>query len=157
MGNYSDHTVTKLNAIANSYRSEIFGSITDVLSSIKNTGAGVGDVKVEVVPGSNDNSPQIQVYLDDYLIILDGKTKPQWTKLPQVKKLIEWARTKKSTDAEAKKLAWAVAWNQKKYDAWKPKRWRKKSLSAVLKEMNIKIVEEYDAAIEEDLQQAIIV
>jgi hypothetical protein len=52
-------------------------------------------------------------------------------------------------------LAWAIAWDKRKHDTWKAKPWRKKSLSEVLKEMNLQIVEAFAKALDEDMQQAI--
>lgn len=151
---YSQITIAKLNDIAQRYRGIIQQSIQNVLSQYKNTGAGLASVTVDVVEGDASQAPQINIQFDDHVLILD-KRKVQWTKLPDMKAMIEWAETKTTTRDQAERLAWAVAWDKKKNDTWKPKAWRKKSLSGVLKEMNQLILQEYDAAIEQDLQQAI--
>lgn len=152
---YSENTVMKLNDIAHRYKSIIHQAIHDVLSQdrYKNTGAGAASLTVDVVDGDVNKAPRILISFDDHLIFLD-KRKMQWTKLPNMAKLMEWAETVKPNEKEAKRLAWAVAWDKKKNDTWKAKPWRKKSLSNVLKEMNAMVLEAFDKAIEQDLQQA---
>jgi len=152
---YSPHLVDILNGIANRYRPLIQKSIQDVLNQprFRNTGAGVASVTVDVVPGDTNKAPTIKIDFDDHLIFLNQR-KIQWTRLPDMKEMIAWAETKRSDEKEARQLAWATAWDKKKNDTWKPKLWRKKSLSAVLKEMNVLILAEFDKAIEEDLQMA---
>ncbi len=151
---YSHDLVKKLNEIAHRFMPIIYKSIHDVISQPKftNTGAGAASLKVDVVDGNANQSPQILITFDDRLIYLN-KSKMQWTKLG-IKGLLEWASTKRSDPKQAKQLAWATAWNQKKYDTWKPKLWRKKSLSQVLKDMNKMILEGFDKAIEEEFEHA---
>lgn len=153
---YSESTVIKLNDIAQRYKDVIHQAIHAVLSQdrYKNTGAGAASLIVDVIDGDSNKSPQITISFDDHLIFLD-KRKMQWTKLPNMKKLLEWAETVKPDKKEAERLAWAVAWDKKKNDTWKAKPWRKKSLSNVLKEMNDLLLNEFDAAINEDLMDAI--
>lgn len=149
---YSENTVIKLNDIAQRYRDVIHQAIHDVLSQdrYKNTGAGAASLVVDVEDGDSNKAPVIRISFDDHLIFLD-KRKMQWTKLPNMKKLLEWAETVKPDKKEAARLAWAVAWDKKKNDTWKAKPWRKKSLSNVLKEMNALVKEAYDKAAAEDL------
>lgn len=152
---YSPNTVTRLNEIAHEYRDLIHQSIHDVLSQprYKNTGAGAASLTVDVIEGDSDKSPSIKITFADHLIFLE-KRKIQWTKLPEMKKMIDWAETKRSDKAEAKKLAWATAWNKRKFDTWKPKAWRKRSLSSVMKEMNDMITKAYDEVINKDMAEA---
>jgi hypothetical protein len=152
---YSDNTVMKMNDIAQRYKDVIHQAIHDVLSQdrYKNTGAGVASLVVEVIDGDANKSPQIRISFDDHLILLD-KRKMQWTKLPNMRKLLEWAETVKPDKKQAKRLAWAVAWDKKNNDTWKGKPWRKKSLSNVLKEMNLMIKEAFDQALGKDFQEA---
>lgn len=153
---YSARLVDALNEIARQYRSELLASIQKVLNEARyrNTGKGVGSVKVDVVPGDSKQSPALVVTLDDYVLLLD-KSKMQWTRLPNVKNLLDWARTKKSTEKEARQLAWARAYDLKKNDSWKPKKWRKRALSQVLKDMNENMLAAFEAAIDADMQQQI--
>ncbi len=152
---YSDILVIKLNIIAHQHAEIIRRAITDILNQPKyrNTGAGVQSLKVEVIEGDASKSPQLRITMDDHLLIIDKK-RMQWTKLPEVKRLTAWAETKSQDPAEIKKLVWSTAWKQKKYDAWKPKQWRKKALGPALKEMNKKLVMAFEQAIEEDMQKA---
>lgn len=152
---YSENTVMMLNDIAQRYKDIIHQAIHDVLSQdgYKNTGAGAASLVVDVVDGDTRKAPQISISFDDHLIFLD-KRKMQWTRLPNMGKLMEWAETVKPTEKEAERLAWAVGWDKKNNDTWKAKPWRKKSLSNVLKEMNKMVMEAFDKAIEEDLQKA---
>lgn len=152
---YSPRLVNVLNDIANQHAGIFERSVKDVLSQPRytNTGAGVDSVRVEVIPGNATSSPQINITFDDHLIMLN-KSKMQWTRLPNIDKLLDWAHTKKADPDEAKQLAWATAWQQRKYDTWKPKLWRKKSLSQVLKNMNEDLIRKYDEAIESDAVDA---
>jgi hypothetical protein len=153
---YSDNLVIALNNIATEYRGKLEAAIKAVLSQARytNTGRGVQSVAVSVVPGTTNASPALVVTLDDYVLLLD-RSKLQWTKLPNVKNLLEWARARKSDEKEAKKLAWAVAWDKKKNDTWKPKKWRKKGLGETLREMNAEMLLAFDAAIGNDFQRGI--
>lgn len=153
---YSDRLVMKLNDIAQRYKSMLQRSISEILSDsrYRNTGAGAASVTVEVIDGDNNKSPQLIINFADHMLFLD-KRKLQWTQLPNMKNLIEWAETKKSNPIEAKKLAFAVAYDKKKNDTWKAKPWRKKSLSNVLKEMNVLILQSFEQAIDEDNQEGI--
>lgn len=150
---YSELTVQKLNNIAYQYKDLVHRSIHAVLTQARyyNTGAGAASLTVDVIDGNTNKSPQIVISFDDHLIYMD-KRALQWTKLPNMRKLLEWAATKTTTERAAKQLAWATAWDKKKNDTWKAKPWRRKSLSTVLKEMNALIVEAYDKAIEEETQ-----
>jgi hypothetical protein len=148
---YSARLVSVLNEIAHRYAGLTHKSIVDVLSQPRysNTGAGVRSVKVDVVSGNDAKSPALHITFDDHLIVLN-KGKIEWTRLPDIEKLTEWAKTKKSSDKEAEQLAWAVAWDKKKNDTWSPKLWRKKSLSQVLKDMNEQLLKDYHEAIKAD-------
>lgn len=152
---YSPRLVEALNGIANEYGGLIERAVKDVLSQPRysNTGAGVGSVRVEVIAGDSSKAPAINVTFDDHLIMLNNR-KLQWTRLPNINELMKWASTKKDNEKEAKQLAWATAWNQKKYDIWNAKPWRKRSLSQVLKSMNEELLKKYDEAIEADLVEA---
>jgi len=153
MGNYSPTLTKKLNAIAHAYRDLMFRSIQEVLQQYSNTGKGLQSLIVNIVDGTEDKAPQIKIDFDDELIYLNlGKM--NWTKLPQMDRLLKWAETKQSDPKKAKQLAWATAWDKKKHDTWKRRPWRKKSLSTVLKEMNELIVAVYNKAIEEDAVEA---
>lgn len=150
---YSEEIVRGLNAIAYQYRDILRRSILDVLSRYSNTGAGMASVAVEVIEGTSESSPQLVVKFDDHLVYLN-KGRLQWTKLPDMRKLLQWAQTKKSSEKEAVRLAWAVAWDKKKNDTWKPKRWRKKGIGPTLTEMNRRIFADYEAEIEAALNRA---
>lgn len=148
--------VDTLNNIASDYAGRLEAAIKTILSQARytNTGQGVGSVSVDVRKGNTNESPALIVKLDDYVLLLD-RSKMQWTKLPNMRKLIAWAKTKKSEEGEAKKLAWAKAWDMKKNDTWKPKKWRKKGLGPTLKEMNAEMLIAFDKAIEQDFQKEI--
>lgn len=152
---YSERTVQKLNEVAHLYKNVILRSLVSVLTQpqYKNTGAGAASVSVEVVEGTTTKAPDILISFDDHLLFID-KRKMQWTRLPDMKDLLAWAETKKSTPNAAKRLAWSVAWDKRKNDTWKAKPWRKKTLSQVLKDLNVRVKAAFDKAIEEDFQQA---
>lgn len=169
---YSDNLVIKLNTIAHQYKELIAQSINKVLREPKyiNTGESAASVTVSVIDGDNNKAPQVVIHYNDSLNVLNSR-KPQWTKQPPIKELIQWAETKTfsgpvpgykgasaaalSPEKRAIRVAWAIAKSQQNFDKWKTKPWRKKSLSAVLKEMNQQILISFDKAIDEDLQQAI--
>src|SRR5688572_5922178 len=121
---YSQRLVNTLNEIATEYGQKIKQSVTEVLNKYKNTGAGVSSVNIQITPGTDTKAPSIQITFDDHLIFLN-KRRIEWTKLPDMKNMIAWAETKKSDPAEAKRMAFGVAWNKLKFDTWKPKTWRK--------------------------------
>jgi len=153
---YSDNMVITLNNIASDYAGQMEAAIKTILSQARytNTGQGAGCVSVSVQKGNTNESPALVVKLDDHVLKLD-KSKMQWTKLPNMGKLIAWAKTKKSEELQAKKLAYAVAWDKKNNDTWKPKKWRKKGLGPTLKEMNAAMLVAFNEAIEKDFQEGI--
>jgi hypothetical protein len=152
---YSPRLVDTLNGIAHRYKDIIERAINDVLKDprYRNTGRLAASVTVDVVDGDSGKSPVIRIEMDEALLIID-KRKIQWTQLPNMRALLEWAATKESDPTRAKRLAFATAWDKKTNDTWKPKSWRKKSLSAVLKELNALVLSEFDRAIDADLQIA---
>lgn len=150
---YSPETIQGLNAIARQYQDILRKSILDVLSRYTNTGAGAASLRVEVITGTADRSPQLVVRFDDHVLYMD-KRRLQWTKLPDMREMLQWAQTKKSNEKEAVKLAWAVAWDKKKNDTWKPKRWRKQGLGPALREMNQRILAAYEKDLEAALSKA---
>lgn len=149
---YSDLTIQKLNDVAHTYAPLIHQSIHAVLSQprYRNTGAGVDSLTVEVVDGTSSKAPRIIINFDDRLLFMD-KRRMQWTKLPDMKEMVAWAETKTGTRLEAEALAWGTAIKQKKFDTWKPKPWRKKSLSGVLRQMNKMVREAWDKVIEQEV------
>jgi hypothetical protein len=153
---YSYNLVKALNAIAQEYRGKLEENIKSVLSEARyrNTGGGVDSVNVEVRPGDSNNSPALVIKIADHVLILN-KSKMEWTNLPRVNELLKWARSRKSNEKEAKKLAWAVAWDKKKNDTWKSKKWRKKGIGTVLREMNEELLIEFDKAKDKDFQEGI--
>lgn len=152
---YSPRLVDTLNGIAQQFAPIMQRSIVDVLSQprYKNTGMGVDSVTVEVVAGDDQKSPALQVKFADHLVFLNSR-KIEWTRLPDIAQLTTWAETKTSGREAAERLAWAVAWDKRKNDTWKPKLWRKQSLSEVLRTMNEQLLKAYDEAIEADLEQS---
>lgn len=166
---YSENTIIRLNAIAHHYRGLILNALKEVLSQPRfvNTGAAVSGIRVEVVEGNASKSPELQIYIADYMLLLN-KSRLQWTKLADVRKLMAWAQNKEFSTVPgysnpraidqlkaAKRVAYAIAVDKKKNDTWKPKKWRKKSLSAVLQAMNKDMLKEFDAAVTEDINDAI--
>ena len=148
---YTTNMQIKLLDIATEYRAKIEASMRSVISQPKyrNTGAGLASLTVVVIDGNAERAPAIQVTIDDHIFRLESRGL-QWTALPNMKKMYEWASHKKSDPKEARDLAWRVAKHKQKTDTWKPKTWRKKSLSAVLKEMNKEMLVKFDEAIEKD-------
>jgi hypothetical protein len=120
----------------------------------RNTGRGVDNMTVKMIPGNAEASPQLVIHIADYLVI-QNQSKLEWTKMPKKDGLIEWARTKRNTEVAAKQLAYVTAVKKYKTDAHKPKKWRKKSIGDVLKELNKEMIAAFDAAIEKDLQIAV--
>lgn len=153
---YSARLQNMMQQIARDYQSKIEDAVTKVLSQPKyrNTGEGLGTLQVKVIDGDAEKSPVIVVQAADHIFRLESKGL-QWTKLPNMKNMLAWAEVKKPDKKEARELAWAVAKDKYKNDTWKPKRWRRPSLSAVLKEMNAEMLKEFDKAIQEDMDQAL--
>lgn len=144
----------KLLDIAEEYRGKIERSIREVISQPKyrNSGAGLASLVVEVVQ-MGDRDPVIQVTMDDHIFRLESRNL-QWTQLPNMNKMLEWASHKTSDPKEIKKLAWSVAKDKQKNDTWKPKSWRRKALSSVLKEMNKQLLQEYTLVRQQELEKS---
>ncbi len=134
--------------IAEEYRGKIEAAIRQVISQPKYraSGEGLASLTVVLIDGNADKAPVIVVNLADHVMRLESRNL-QWTQLPDMRKMLQWASYKKSDPKEARQLAWAVAKDKQKNDTWKPKRWRKQSLSAVLKEMNKAMLQAFDKAV----------
>jgi hypothetical protein len=169
---YSDNLVNTLNGIAYDYREIINRQLNEILSQprYRNTGAGLASLHVDVIEGNRDKAPQLVITFADHLNILD-KRKIEWTKLPPIDQLDEWADTRTFSGPVPgyknglapnlppwkvkQRIVWAIAKSKQKFDKWSGKPWRKKSLGSVLKEMNVLVLSLFDKAIEEDLQAGI--
>lgn len=144
----------KLNEIAYRYKDLVHRAVHDVITkNIANTGEAAASLTVDVVDGNRQKAPELVISFVDYLIYFNH-SRIEWTKLPNIDKLTRWAETKVSDPRAAKRLAFAVAWDKRKNDTWKAKPWRKKGLSAVLKEMNQLILDSFNEVIDQDMQEA---
>lgn len=169
---YSDNLVLTLNVIANEYALIIYQRILEVLNQpkYKRTGAGADSVKVEVVPGTTNKSPDIRIEFADHVNLIN-LPRMQWTKQPPVDDMTEWAKTVTFTGpvpgykngiapnlppwkANLRRI-WAIAKSKQKFDTWKAKPWRKKSLGSVLKEMNELVLKKFEEAIQLDFEKAV--
>lgn len=168
---YSENLVNTLNGIAWKYRDIINRTLNEILKQprYRNTGAGLASLHVDVVEGNKDRAPDIQITFADHLNLLD-KRKMEWTKQPPIPNLEEWAETKTFSGPvpgyknglapnlppwKAKqRIVWAIAKSKQKFDVWKGKPWRKKSLSSVLADMNREIKIAFDDAVQRDLDKA---
>jgi hypothetical protein len=152
---YSPELVIVLNEIAQQKGKEFHSVLVNLLSKApyRNTGEGANSVTVEITAGTESKSPEIKITFADHLLFMD-KRKMQWVKLPLVSKLMAWAATKTADPKQQKRMAWAIAYDLQKNDSHKAKPWRKKSLSATLKDMNQQIVAAFDKAIEQSFQNA---
>lgn len=165
---YSEKLIIKLNTIAHQYKDVINQRLNSILSQPKyrNTGAGLASLHVDVIDGDQSKAPQIIITMDEHLLLID-KRKMQWTKLPDVRKLLEWAETKTFDEVPgykgkvgidkakvAQRVAYAIAVTQRKTDSFKRKPWRKSGLGPALSKMNKNILQSFDEAIEQDLATA---
>lgn len=169
---YSANLVATLNDIASDYAPLIKSAVVAVLSQPRytNTGAGADSVEVKVIAGSAQHAPEIRVEFADYVNLFNLR-KLQWTKQPPVDAEFEqWAQTKSFSGPVPgyknglapnlppwkvkQRIVWAIAISKKKFDSYKAKPWRKKSIGNVLKEMNAIVLRKFDEAIELDFQQA---
>ncbi len=164
-------TQTELNSIAQKYATELLGRVQGVLSGneYKNKGELLDSLKVSVIPSTDNDAPIILLeYADQGYFI--GYKNPQWTKLANVGNLEEWAQTKtfskipgygtSSTSLplykQQQRVAYAIAIDKQKNDAWKPKRWKRAAgLGDLLKSINAESMEAYVKACELILAKAI--
>ena len=153
---YSPELVNDLNKLARDYAPRAEIAIKQEIAKWSNTGAAVNSVKVEIVDGKSNQSPALKISFADHLLVFNTRH-PEWVGQPNMYALTAWAQTKRSNPEEVKKLAFATAYNQKKFDTWKPKYWRKKSLSQLLKELNKKIITEYKVELENAIKRALII
>ncbi len=168
---YSENLVIKLNTIAHNYRNQVNRSLNAVLNQpkYKASGLGLASLHVDVIDGDANKSPVITIDIDQHMIYL-GSRKLEWTKLPDVRNMMQWGKIKSGTftkvpgykdgarvapEIAAKRVVFAIAVDKKKNDTHRPKKWRGKGLSAVMKEMNREIKAAFERAIEEDLQHTI--
>jgi hypothetical protein len=101
-----------------------------------------------------------------------GQRSPQWTQLPDVEMMEEWAKNIQFTGTvpgykngvapalppwKAKeRIAFAIARNKQRFDTHKPKRWKREAkLPTLLEELNKETIANYNKDIEDILTAAI--
>lgn len=138
-----------LNEIAHRYGDRLMTQVKAVLEKYQNTGALVQSLKLEIKPATDRSAPTISLIYEDQGYYI-GYKNPQWTKQPNITKLLEWAQTKTFTTIpgysatsnlpefkKRERVAWAIARDKLKNDTWKPKRWKREAnLGQLIKELN---------------------
>lgn len=143
-----------LNAIAERYAQLIFNRAREILSnaSIRVTDELLNSVKVTWLKANDNQPPRILFIFAEHGIFLDQRS-PKWIKLPAIEKLKEWVEAKNlpltripgykngiapglSQAKKAERIAWAIAWDKRKNDTWKRKRWKRDVLRDQLLRLN---------------------
>jgi len=167
-------TQSKLDDIAERFASKLESDVKTLFSKpeYRSTNELLDSVAVKVTKASDTEAPLvILTYADQGYFI--GYKNPQWTKLPNVDKLLEWIRSKKldlgripgyssgtapnlTDEQRNSRIVWAIAKNQRKEDTWRPKRWKNSiKLSDLLKSLNDETLTAYTKDVETLLAGAI--
>ena len=163
----------RMNNLAYSYGAKFEQQIANTLKKSKfaDTGSLSQSVNVVVQKANEYSPPVIFVEYYDYGNILEQKS-PRWTSLPPVDKLETWVANKNLASAglipgytngapnliqqqKNRRIAWAIAWDKRKNDTWKRKRWKREALPDLLKEMNQDTLKEFALHIEKILADSI--
>jgi hypothetical protein len=162
-----------LNELAEKYAAILLSQAKDVLSraEFRATGELVNSLKVEIVPCTDQKSPLIVLrYADQGYYI--GYKSPQWTKVPNLDKMKEWAKTVEFNGPvpgykdgsplppwKAKeRIAAAIAYDKRKNDTWKAKPWKNRrgiNLGELLGKLNTETLEAYTQEIESTLVKSL--
>lgn len=129
----------KLNDIAQQYGERLMQQVKVVFEKYSNTGELVRSLKLEIKPATDRSAPVITLSYDEQGYFI-GYRNPQWSKLPLIQELLQWASTKtfqtipgyktSSSLPEFKKherVIWAIAKDKLKNDTWKAKRWKREA------------------------------
>lgn len=163
-------TQEQLNQIAAKYARHLYDNVKRLFSTpaYRNTGELDESLKVHWTACTDNEPPVIVLEYADQGYFL-GYRKPQWTRLPNIANLEKWAQTKRFTTIPGyngssnlpeykiqQRVAWAIAWDKRKNDTWKPKRWKKAAnLGQLLKQLNAETTQAYTHDIEKILADSI--
>lgn len=128
-----------LNDIAAEYGNRLLSQVKTVFEKYSNSGALVQSLKLEIKKATATTAPVISLIYDEQGYFI-GYKNPQWSKLPRIERLLEWAQTKTFTRVSGvkndsnlpefkrrEKVVWAIAKDKLKNDTWKPKRWKREA------------------------------
>jgi hypothetical protein len=164
-------TQKKLDQLAAQYGDTLLKDIREVLGQpqYRNKGELFESLRLSLSNATDSEPPVILLEYADQGFYLGYKS-PKWVKLPNIEKLKEWAATKvfrtipgyesgTSSIPEFKKrerVAWAIAWNQRKNDAWRQRKWKNEAgLGSLLQKLNSDTIQAYAKDVEKLLADAI--
>lgn len=167
-------TQSKLDALAQQYATRLQRDVKQVFNQpgYRNSGELEGSVEVTVSKSTDKEAPVIVLTYADQGFYL-GYKNPQWTKLPDIDKLKEWAKDRNldfgnipgyaygtapnlSDEKKAARIVWAIAKNKRKEDTWKPRKWKNAAkLGDLLKDLNTTTLQAYAKDMEELLAGAL--
>jgi len=166
-------TQKKLDELAGHYSKKLLSDVYKVLSSSKYRRSGklLDSLHIVVSRATQTEAPVILLrYADQGYYI--GYKSPQWTRLPPVDDLLEWAKNisfagpipgyKANSSSNLppwkakERIVWAIAKNKRKFDTWKAKPWKREAkLSDLLKDLNKSTIEAWVEDVEQILSDAI--
>jgi hypothetical protein len=155
---------TLLNDIANRYGKQLLQQVERAMSRYRRSGHLMESLELTIIRATDRESPRIVIiYADQGYFI--GQRSPQWSQLPDMKNLQEWA---KHIDLKGpvsgykngvapnlppwkiqQRALWAIAFAKKKFDSHKPKRWKRDAkLPDLLSNLNEQTLKAFSAEIE---------
>jgi hypothetical protein len=161
----------ELNEVAEVHGRKLLADVRGVFERLRRSGELLQSLELQVIKSTSKESPRILLtYADQGFFI--GAKNLQWTKLPDITKLQEWAKNVQFTgrvpgykDGVAPNLPpwkvqerklWAIAYGKKKFDTHKPKPWKREArIGDLIKKMNTDAIEAFSQAIESILTRAL--
>jgi hypothetical protein len=135
-------TQAKLNQLADDYAQKLLANVKQVFEQpeYRSSDELLNSLSIQVTRATSDEPPRIILtYADQGFFI--GYKNPQWTKLPIIEKLKQWADSPSfsvgsipgyksgtasglSVEKQKERIVWAIAKNKRKEDTWKQKKWK---------------------------------
>jgi hypothetical protein len=156
-------TQIKLNELAMKFGNQLLQDVRRAFEKYSRSGALSASPELTITKASATEAPKIIViYADQGFFI--GQRNPQWTKVPNIDKLEEWAKDvafsgpvpgyKNSAPnlppwKVKQRQLWAIAKGKQKFDTHRRKTWKRDAkLGQLLAELNTVTLEAYNKEIE---------
>jgi hypothetical protein len=162
----------KLNEFARVKGESLLRDAREELSKDKryNSGELLNSLQLEVMEGTAEKPPVIIVKVAPQGSFLEMR-KMEWTKMPPIEKLIDWASFKRfdfdripgykngapnlSEEQKKERIVWATSISKYKNNTWKRKPWKAKPVSKFLRELNAEVLQLWTTEIEKQMLKSL--
>lgn len=161
----------KLNALALEFGQQLLRDVQRVFEKNSRTGELHDSPQLTITRSTDTTAPHIVItYADQGFFI--GQKNPQWTKVPNMDKMLEWGKNVQLNGVVPgykngmapnlppwkikQRQLWAIAKSKQKFDKHKRRTWKKEAkLPELLKQLNTTAIEAFNLEVERILNAAL--